>query len=103
MAQRLLQLAEMQRAMGWERVFRDRTNPLDTFNDAELVKRYRFSHVGIKHITDIVALDIERETRRNFTVLCFWDIPNYCRRSLACITTTACSAISASLSRKINE
>ena len=43
MAQRLLQLAEMQRAMGWERVFRDRTNPLDTFNDAELVKRYRFS------------------------------------------------------------
>ena len=30
-----------------DRVFRDRTNPLDTFNDADLVKRYRFSRVGI--------------------------------------------------------
>ena len=40
MAQRLLQLADMRRAMRRERVFRDCTNPLDTFNDTELVKRY---------------------------------------------------------------
>ena len=69
MTQRLLQLAEMRRAMRWERVFRNRTNPLDTFNDAELVKRYRFSRVGIMHIMDIVALDIQHETRRNFALL----------------------------------
>ena len=47
MTQRLLQFAEMRQAMRWERVFSNRTNPLDTFNDAELVKRYRLSRVGI--------------------------------------------------------
>ena len=41
MAHRLLQLAETRRPMRRERVFRDRSNPLDTFNDADLVKRYR--------------------------------------------------------------
>ena len=33
------------RLMRRERVFRDRTNSLDTFIDAELVKRYRLSRV----------------------------------------------------------
>ena len=67
MAQRLLQLAETRRAMRWERVFRYRTNPLDTFNDADLVKRYRFSRVGISQIW-------------------FMDFSSYCWISLACIT-----------------
>ena len=44
-------------------MFRDRTNILDTFNDAERVKRYRFSRVGIMHITDIIAFGIQHETR----------------------------------------
>ena len=69
MAQRLLQLAEMRRAVRRERVFRDRSNPLDSFNDAELVKRCRFSRVGIMHIMDIVALDIQHETIMNFALI----------------------------------
>ena len=50
-------------------MFRDRSNPLDSFNDAELVKRCRFFRVGIMHIMDIVALDIQHETRMNFALL----------------------------------
>ena len=30
-----------------KRVFRDRSNPLDMYNDAEMQKRYRFSRRGV--------------------------------------------------------
>ncbi|XP_064635765.1 putative nuclease HARBI1 [Lineus longissimus] len=69
MTRRILELAELRRAMRRERVFRDRRNPLDIFGDAELVKRCRFSREGIMLITDIVAPDIEHPTRRNFALL----------------------------------
>ena len=46
MARRILELAKIRRTMQKERVFRDRRNPLDIFDDAELVKRCRFSMEG---------------------------------------------------------
>ena len=52
-----------------ERVSRDHRNPLDIFDDAELVKRYRLSREGIMAVTDIVAPDIEHLRRRNFALL----------------------------------
>jgi hypothetical protein len=42
---------------------------MDIFDDAELVKRYRFSREGIMMITDIVTPDIEHPTRKNFALL----------------------------------
>ena len=69
MARRILQLVEMRRALRRERVFRDRRNPLDHYDDAELVKRYRFSREGIMTITDIVAADVQHPTRRNYALL----------------------------------
>ena len=65
MARRILELVELRRAMRRERVFRDRRNPLDIYNDEDLRKRYRFSREGILMITDIIAADIEHPTRRN--------------------------------------
>ena len=69
MGRRVLKLAELRRAMRRERVFRDRRNPLDIFDDAELVKRYRLSREGIMATTDIVAPDIEHPSRRYFALL----------------------------------
>ena len=69
MARRILELAELRRGMRRERIFRDRRNPIDIFDDAELVKRYRFSREGIMRITDIVKNDIEHPTRRNHALL----------------------------------
>ena len=97
-----------------ERVFRDGTSPLDTFNVAELVKRNRCSRVGITHIAVIVALDIQRETRRNFALLPYQQVllalQYYASGTFQVIVgdplhvsqPTACSAKSGSLSRKIN-
>ena len=36
-------------SMARERVFRDRTNPLDCYDDLELVQRFRFSRSSIFH------------------------------------------------------
>ena len=69
MARRILQFVEMRRALRRERVVRDRRNPLDHYDDAELVKRYRFSREGIMTITDIVAADVQHPTRRNYALL----------------------------------
>ena len=40
------------RALRRERVFRDRTNPLDIFDDVDLHKRYRFTRDGILFLID---------------------------------------------------
>ena len=69
MAQRLFELAELRRRMRRERVFRDRTNPLDTYNDEELFKRYRFSREGIQYVCDLIEENIRRPTQRNHAML----------------------------------
>lgn len=38
----LMQMVETRRAIRRERVFRDRTNPLDSLDDLQLYSRYRF-------------------------------------------------------------
>lgn len=69
MARRILELAQLRRAMRRERVFRDRRNPIDIFTDDELIKRYRFSREGIMFITDLLAPEIDHPTRRNHALL----------------------------------
>ena len=64
-----MELVELRRAMRRERVFRDRRNPLEIFDDEELQARYRFSRQGIMKITDVIAPDIEHPTKRNCALL----------------------------------
>lgn len=69
MARRIMELVELRRQIRKERVFRDRRNPLDFFDDDKVYERYRFTREGIMHITDIVAPDIEHDTVRNHALL----------------------------------
>ncbi|XP_063953826.1 putative nuclease HARBI1 [Lytechinus pictus] len=51
-----------------ERVFRDRTHPLDIYDDSEMLKFYRFSRQGCVHIINRLAPYIEHPTRRNSAI-----------------------------------
>ena len=55
-------LKEPDQSLRKERVFRDRSQALDTLNDHELINRYRFpSHVFLR-LVDLVKKDIEPKT-----------------------------------------
>ena len=54
-----------QRARRRERVFRDRTNPLDLWNDAEMYRKYRFSRLMCIKIIDRLEDQLQHPTRRN--------------------------------------
>ncbi|CAN7995719.1 unnamed protein product [Ixodes hexagonus] len=51
--------------MGRQRVFRDRLNPLEEFDEDELQERFRFGHAGIVFLADTLRPDLERPTRRS--------------------------------------
>jgi hypothetical protein len=53
------------RALRRERVFRDRTKPLDIYDDFELIDKYRFSRQSIMLICDMLQDDLESSTFRN--------------------------------------
>ncbi|KAG1714526.1 Rho GTPase-activating protein 21 [Nymphon striatum] len=63
MTRRILELAELHRAMRRKRIFRDRRNPIDIFNDNDLVRRYKFPREDTMFITDLIAPEIEQPTR----------------------------------------
>ena len=44
---RLIYRLHNERALRCERVVRDRTNPLDIYNDEQLIQRFHFSRVEI--------------------------------------------------------
>uniref|UniRef100_A0A915JBC8 DDE Tnp4 domain-containing protein n=1 Tax=Romanomermis culicivorax TaxID=13658 RepID=A0A915JBC8_ROMCU len=50
------------------RIFRDRSNPLDIYNDVDLYQRYRFDRPSILHITDLLANQLNT-TKRNYAML----------------------------------
>ena len=56
------------RAMGRERVFRDRNNPMDYMTDTELVQRFRFTRHSFEDLVDQVAPMIERPTGRSSAI-----------------------------------
>ena len=53
------------RALRIERVFRDRTKPLDIYDDFELIDKYRFDRQSIMMICDMLQDDLESSTFRN--------------------------------------
>ena len=56
---------DMRRALRRDRVFLDRSNPLETQNDQQLIENYRFPRNLILEIVEICRGDLERTTSRN--------------------------------------
>jgi len=54
-----------QRKLPKPRVFRDRTQPLDSLDDDELISRYRLNRQCIVDLCDLLASDLERCTNRS--------------------------------------
>lgn len=51
-----------------KRVFRDRLNPLELFNDDELYRRFRFRRPTIIYIVELVAAELQHPTNRSFSL-----------------------------------
>lgn len=62
---RLIYRLYNERALRRERVVRDRTNPLDMYNDEELFQRFRFSRVEIFSLVDELSDDLRFQADRN--------------------------------------
>jgi len=50
------------------RVFRDRTHPLDAYDDEEIKARYRLSRALILQLHDMIQIELEPKTNRNKAV-----------------------------------
>lgn len=50
------------------RVFRDRTNPLDAFDDVEIKSRYRLTRQLIMDLYDLIGAELEPATMRNHAI-----------------------------------
>ena len=50
-------------SMARQRVFRDRTDPLDCYDDLELVQRFRFSRSSISRITGLIVTHLNSKER----------------------------------------
>ncbi|KAM7315742.1 putative nuclease HARBI1 [Ixodes scapularis] len=51
--------------LGRQRVFRDRLNPLEEFDEDALQQRFRFGRAGIMFLAETLRPDLERSTRRS--------------------------------------
>ena len=56
---------ENRRAIRRERVFRDRSNPLDLWTDQQMYSKYRFSRLACLNIIDLLQDQLQHATRRN--------------------------------------
>ena len=58
----------VQRIQRWNRVVRERFNPLQELDDEELYSRYRFRRPDILRIVDLLRNDLEYGNRRRDTL-----------------------------------
>lgn len=58
----------LQRRYGVIRIMRDRQNPLERFNETEVIQRYRFSRETILEITAMILPDIRNATQRGQSI-----------------------------------
>ncbi|XP_061188738.1 putative nuclease HARBI1 [Saccostrea echinata] len=56
---------QVRRNLRRQRVFRDRQNPLDAYDDMDIIHRYRLDRRTIISIIDIVQERLERPTKRS--------------------------------------
>lgn len=68
LAYRMANLWFLERAIRKERVFRDRNNPLDIYNDQELVERLRFPRETILMLASRLENAIHPPTERNHSI-----------------------------------
>lgn len=61
----LLAEYEQRKLIRRERVFRDRTNPLDFLNDSEVIERYRLPREFLFRLIYLVREDVEPDTHRS--------------------------------------
>ena len=59
---------EYNRAMRRERIFRDRSNPLDAMSDEELISKYRLNRECIFNLVEELNDDLKSPTRRNYAL-----------------------------------
>ena len=52
-----------------ERICRDKTNPLEIYDDLELIERFRFNRRTILQITKLLQDDLESSTFHNKAIL----------------------------------
>ena len=68
MAAAFVLLFQNERAIRRERIFRDRTQNLDTLSDSELICRYRFPRQSIIFLSDLLAPVLQRPTARSKSI-----------------------------------
>jgi hypothetical protein len=71
------------RAMRRERVFRDRENPIDYFNDDQLYVRYRFGRRNILFILSLIENRVAHFTKRSMALPALFQFL-ICLRFLGC-------------------
>ena len=64
MAALILLRYRQRRLLGRNRIFRDRTNPSDKFNDLELFWKFRFQQADILQRTDELMEELEHPNRK---------------------------------------
>ncbi|XP_065639405.1 putative nuclease HARBI1 [Hydra vulgaris] len=57
-----------ERALRRERIFKDRNNPLDIYDDISLYKRFRFRKASIFYLTDLLRIDLEPKSNQTLIV-----------------------------------
>ena len=68
MADHLRRMRVYERDLGVERVFRDRSNPIELYNDEEFKCRFRLRKDSVTTIIDLVEMELQRPTYRNHAV-----------------------------------
>ena len=48
-------MLEVRRALRRERIFRDRTNPLEIYDDLELIERFRYNETSVFALAHILS------------------------------------------------
>uniref|UniRef100_A0A8C6UN81 DDE Tnp4 domain-containing protein n=1 Tax=Neogobius melanostomus TaxID=47308 RepID=A0A8C6UN81_9GOBI len=67
-ALRLIYRLNNERALRRERVLRDRSNPLEMYNESELLERFRFDRATIFEIVGALTPQLQHVTERNGTL-----------------------------------
>ena len=63
-----LQNLQQRRLIRRECVFRDRTHPLDTYDDDEMKSRYRLTRAMVLDLYELIRAELEPRTNRNHAI-----------------------------------
>ena len=61
-------IQQQQQNIRKQRVFRDRLHPLDAYDDAEIITRYRLPRHRITNLYDLIGEELEPQTQRNHAI-----------------------------------